>query len=257
MDAGDSATYTVVLDSDPGAQVVVTPTSTPVAKATVSGALTFTTAANNWSTARTVTVTGVAAGTATISHAITGYSGVNDDDIEDVEVTVEATASKPAAPTNLRAAAGNAQVTLTWDDPDNDDITEYKVRYGKKNARRNAEWATISGSDADTTEYTVRNLQNGSEYSFKVRAVSSAGDGAATDWVDATPVAPVTIQPPTGLTIVAGPDRLYLSWTKPTGRQTAPAGGCSIDDGRASTGASGAVGPPSPAPLPPATTLPA
>ena len=210
-----SATYTVVLDSDPGAQVVVTPTSTPVAKATVSGALTFTTATNNWSTAQTVTVTGVAAGTATIDHTITGYSGVTASDIEDVEVTVEATASKPAAPTNFRAAAGNAQVTLTWDDPEDASITEYKVRYGKKNARRNAPWATISGSDADTTEYTVRNLQNGSEYSFKVRAVSSA-DGAATDWVDATPVAAVTIQPPTGLTIVPGPDRLYLSWTKPT-----------------------------------------
>ena len=215
VDAGDSATYTVVLDSDPGAQVVVTPTSGTPTKATVSGALTFTTATNNWSTAQTVTVTGVAAGTATIDHTITGYSGVTASDIEDVEVTVEATASKPAAPTNFRAAAGNAQVTLTWDDPEDASITEYKVRYGKKNARRNAPWATISGSDADTTEYTVRNLQNGSEYSFKVRAVSSA-DGAATDWVDATPVAAVTIQPPTGLTIVPGPDRLYLSWTKPT-----------------------------------------
>ena len=212
VDAGDSATYTVVLDSDPGAQVVVTPTSTPVAKATVSGALTFTTATNNWSTAQTVTVTGVAAGTATIDHTITGYSGVTASDIEDVEVTVEATASKPAAPTNFRAAAGNAQVTLTWDDPDNDDITGYEVRYGKKNVRRRAEWAAISGSDADTTTHTVSSLQNGSEYSFKVRAVN----GDATDWVDATPVAPVTIQPPTGLTIVAGPDRLYLSWTAPT-----------------------------------------
>ena len=210
--AGASKTYTVVLDSDPGAQVVVTPTSTPVAKATVSGALTFTTATNNWSTAQTVTVTGVAAGSATIDHTITGYTGVDDDDIDDVEVTVEATASKPAAPTNFRAAVGNAQVTLTWDDPDNDDITGYEVRYGKKNVRRRAEWAAISGSDADTTTHTVSSLQNGSEYSFKVRAVN----GDATDWVDATPVAPVTIQPPTGLTIVPGPDRLYLSWTAPT-----------------------------------------
>ena len=80
VDSGrQQATYTVVLDTDPGAQVVVTPTSTPVAKATVSGALTFTTATNNWSTAQTVTVTGVAAGTATIEpHGITGYTGVDE-----------------------------------------------------------------------------------------------------------------------------------------------------------------------------------
>ena len=46
--------------------------------------------------------------------------------------------------------------------------------------------------------------------------MSSAGNGTATDWEDATPVAPVVIKPPTGLTIVPGPDRLYLSWTAPT-----------------------------------------
>ena len=216
VDAGASKTYTVVLDSDPGAQVVVTPTSTPAAKATVSGALTFTTATNNWSTAQTVTVTGVAAGTATISHAITGYSGVTASDIEDVDVTVEATATAPAAPTGFSATAGDARVVLSWEDPENDDITGYEVRYGKKNVRRRAPWAAISGSDADTVTHTVTGLDNNAEYSFKVRAVSSAGDGAATDWEDATPVAPVVIKPPTGLTIVPGPDRLYLSWTAPT-----------------------------------------
>ena len=222
--AGNNATYTVRLNTAPTAQVVVTPTSGDAA-VSVSGALTFTT--SNYNDEQTVTVTGVddvdtESETVPISHsaASTDNSYGSSLSIESVSVSVtdddSGTATAPAAPTNLRAAAGNAQVTLTWEDPDNDDITEYKVRYGKKNARRNAEWATISGSDADTTEYTVRNLQNGSEYSFKVRAVSSAGDGAATDWVDATPVAPVVIKPPTGLTIVAGPDRLYLSWTKPT-----------------------------------------
>ena len=126
------------------------------------------------------------------------------------------TTSKPAAPTNFRATAGNAQVTLTWDDPEDASITEYKVRYGKKNARRNAEWATIDGSDDETTTHMVTGLDNNAEYSFKVRAVNSAGDGTATDWVDATPVAPATIKPPEDLTVVPGPDRLYLSWTAPT-----------------------------------------
>ena len=216
VNAGASKTYTVVLDSDPGAQVVVTPTSTPAAKATVSGALTFTTATNNWSTAQTVTVTGVAAGTATISHTVSGYTGVQNSDIEDVEVTVEATATVPAAPTGFSATAGDARVVLSWEDPDNDDITGYEVRYGKKNVRRRAPWTAISGSDADTVTHTVTGLDNNAEYSFKVRAVSSAGNGAATDWEDATPGAAVVIKPPTGLTIVPGPDRLYLSWTAPT-----------------------------------------
>ena len=111
MDKGDSGTYTVVLDTDPGAQVVVTPT--PTAKATVSPAkLTFTTATNNWSTAQTVTVTGAAAGTATISHTITGYTGVQNSDIENVEVTVEETIAAPVLTTATSTTSG--RINLTW-----------------------------------------------------------------------------------------------------------------------------------------------
>ena len=68
--AGQTATYTVVLDAYPRGNVTVTPASGAAATATVSGALTFT--QNNWSTAQPVTVTGVAAGSTTVSHAVSG-----------------------------------------------------------------------------------------------------------------------------------------------------------------------------------------
>ena len=67
---GTTATYTVVLGAYPTGDVTVTPASSATAKVTVSGALTFT--QSNWNTAQTVTVTGVAAGTATISHTTSG-----------------------------------------------------------------------------------------------------------------------------------------------------------------------------------------
>ena len=55
MSEGDDATYTVVLTSEPTADVTVTPSrSSGDTDVTVSGALTFT--ALNWSTAQTVTV---------------------------------------------------------------------------------------------------------------------------------------------------------------------------------------------------------
>ena len=115
VDAGASDTYTVVLDSDPGAQVVVTPTSGDTTKATVSGALTFTTATNNWSTAQTVTVTGVAAGPATISHTITGYTGVQNSDIDTVDVTVNnKTITLSADSTTIEEGdSGRKDVTIT------------------------------------------------------------------------------------------------------------------------------------------------
>ena len=82
---GRSTTYTVVLTSEPTANVTVTPSSgsTSVAEVTTSrtdNTLVFT--ANNWDTAQDVTVTGVDNAvdessdlTTTISHAVTGAAG--------------------------------------------------------------------------------------------------------------------------------------------------------------------------------------
>ncbi len=67
---GATATYDVVLDTAPTGNVVITPTSSATAKATVSPAtLTFT--SSNWNQAQQVTVNGVAAGSASISHTVT------------------------------------------------------------------------------------------------------------------------------------------------------------------------------------------
>ena len=71
--AGQTATYTVVLDAYPRGNVTVTPASGAAGTATVSGALTFT--QKNWSTAQSVTVTGVAAGSTTVSHVVSGGGG--------------------------------------------------------------------------------------------------------------------------------------------------------------------------------------
>ncbi|WP_420433378.1 Calx-beta domain-containing protein [Candidatus Poriferisocius sp.] len=65
----DTVTYSVQLASDPGGTVVVTPTSGDTAKASVSGALTFT--SSDWGASQQVTVTGVAVGATTITHAVT------------------------------------------------------------------------------------------------------------------------------------------------------------------------------------------
>ena len=69
MAASGTVEYNVHLTSDPGGTVVVTPTSSDTAKATVSSALTFT--SSNWRTAQQITVTGAADGSTTITHAVT------------------------------------------------------------------------------------------------------------------------------------------------------------------------------------------
>ena len=67
----ETATYTVVLDSQPTASVSVVPTSNGTGVATVVGTpLVFTTL--NWNAPKVVTVTSVANGDTTISHTATG-----------------------------------------------------------------------------------------------------------------------------------------------------------------------------------------
>ena len=85
---GATATYTVVLDAYPTDTVTVTPASSATGKATVSGALTF--MQSNWSTTQSVTLTGVTAGAATISHTIAG-GGYGNVSVGSVSVTVPVT----------------------------------------------------------------------------------------------------------------------------------------------------------------------
>ena len=105
----------------------------------------------------------------------------------------------PAAPTNLRAAPGDGEVRLTWDDPDDPTITGYEFR-----ARITAEdrwrpdWTPIPDSDATTTTARVYQLGNGVNFTFGIRAVrgddkSVKGAGAH---VTATPRAPRPPPPP-------------------------------------------------------------
>ena len=56
-------------------------------------------------------------------------------------------------------------------------------------------WTTVPGSDGDTTSYNVTTLNNGSQYSFRVRAVNGASGsvkGAPSDPASATPLEPNT-----------------------------------------------------------------
>ena len=99
---GGSNTYEVSLATQPTADVTVAPGSSDTAAATVSGTLTF--SADDWATAQTVTVSGVAAGPVTVSHTVTGGDyGANNVAAPDVSVTV-AVRAVTVEPTTLSVA---------------------------------------------------------------------------------------------------------------------------------------------------------
>ncbi|MCY4495560.1 MAG: hypothetical protein OXB92_17080, partial [Acidimicrobiaceae bacterium] len=120
-------TYTVKLTSEPSASVVVTPTSGTTAAATVSPAkLTF--APHNADRPQTVTVSGVAEGNSTITHAAESTdSDYNEIDIDSVTVTVgkpkPTTLTLSLADSSVLESIGTATVTATLNNPALSDTT--------------------------------------------------------------------------------------------------------------------------------------
>ena len=110
----------------------------------------------------------------------------------------------PKAPENLKATKGDdRKTTLTWNDPgDETIITKYQYSLD------GGDFNDISGSDDETTTYTVTGLTNGTEHTLAVRAVNDSASGA-TATKKATPLWPA----PTGLVATPGQGRVTLEWT--------------------------------------------
>ena len=122
----------------------------------------------------------------------------------------------PAEPTGLTAAqVGHSVLTLTWDDPQDANITGYRVMRGP-------DAGSLSTIETDTgsasTEYTDATVAPETTYFYAVLALSADGYGAQSSAISATtPAAPPPAEPPpaepSGLTAArVGHDSLTLTW---------------------------------------------
>ena len=126
-------------------------------------------------------------------------------------------ATHPTAPRNLRAQAGDTQITLRWTAPISNggvDISGYEYRQ-KTGTAPYGSWTDISGADDTTTEHTVTGLTNGTTYRFKVRAKNPiGGEGPESNEVTAVPRTVPTA--PQSLSATAGNGSVRLDWTAPS-----------------------------------------
>ena len=101
--------------------------------------------------------------------------------IDQVQINVAAV-SVPAAPSNLAATSGNAQVALSWNASSG--ATSYDIYRG-----------TSSGSEAlvdsgiTASSFTDTGLSNGTTYYYEVTAVNAGGQSSLSSQVSATPQA--------------------------------------------------------------------
>ena len=191
---GSTGTYTVVLDSQPTANVTVTPSRTGSTDVTFSPAtLTFT--ALNWNTVQPVTVTAAQDSdavddNATISHAVTGGDYVGET-VESVVVRVnddESVDTVPGVPTDLSASTGgNTRINLSWTAPGDDggsSITGYKIEVSPDG---NANWTgLVANTGNTTTTYAHIGLAVGTTRHYRVSAINSVGAGDPSNIDDAT-----------------------------------------------------------------------
>src|SRR6266576_523059 len=152
----------------------------------------------------------------------------------ETSATPAAPVTVPGAPRGLGATAGDAQGSLSWKAPSSDGgaaITGYRVYQGTSKKPV----ASVTG-----TATTVKNLSNGTAYSFKVTAVNKAGEGPASGAASATPAAAVT-KPglPNGLTASPGNGKVTLSWKAPGSDGGAGISGYEIYRGTSPGGESG------------------
>ena len=124
--SGNTATYTMVLNSEPTATVTVTPTSGDTTVVTVSGALEFT--ASNWDKPQTVTVTGVDNTvdnatnlTASMTHTVAGgdYATVTANAVSATLIDDESspTVTLTLTPSTIAENGGTSAVTASLSHP--------------------------------------------------------------------------------------------------------------------------------------------
>ena len=89
----------------------------------------------------------------------------------------------PPAPTALSGSGADGEVALSWTAPsvlEQTPITDYVVQYSSD---AGTTWSTFADGTSTATTATVTGLTNGTEYTFRVAAVSGIGQGA---WSDAS-----------------------------------------------------------------------
>ncbi|MEU4619556.1 fibronectin type III domain-containing protein [Actinoplanes sp. NPDC023801] len=120
-------------------------------------------------------------------------------------------ASKPGAPRSVRAAAGNAEVRVSWQAaPDNGAaITRYVVAGAGRTFQ----------VGADQRSLLVDGLTNGETYKFQVHAVNRKGDGPARSSNAAVPTSDVPDPPATPPVAEAKPDgTIAVTWPEANGQ---------------------------------------
>ena len=166
-DNDETATYTVVLKSQPSGNVEISTTSGATGTATASPA-TLSFSSSNWNTPKTVTVTGKGAGSTSISHAVATSADTTNyptsTTIPAVAVTVTADTTAP------RVSSIERRVPPT--SPTNSDFVQWRVMFNEAVQNVSSADFQVSGTNATVT---IQRIGDG----YAIYGVSVSGGNLA------------------------------------------------------------------------------
>ena len=156
-----------------------------------------------------ITLSVYASTTGALELTTSATSTVTDRDPDNNSATIadEVIYLKAGAPTDLRAVGSGSQVELSWGTAEEGSapITGWQYRYDAYVGPRHEgqswtqDWTAVTSSVATTTSYTLAGLNNGTRYTFEVRAVDSLGIGGYASSANGTPGTELPPQPTSAL----------------------------------------------------------
>ncbi len=218
---GSTATYTVALTKAYAGTLRITSDATAAARVSPAS-LTFTT--SNYSTARTVTVTGVANGTAVINHAfrLTGATADAIPDAGTVDVTVADTPGVTVSTAALTVAEGGSRTyTMRLNTPPTSDVT---ITVGGASGDVTVTGSPLTFTRTDWNQPQTVTVNAGTDTDTNTDPAVTLTHGASGGGYDSVTIADVVVSvaekdaaplKPAGLAGAAGNGSVTLSWTDP------------------------------------------
>ncbi len=180
------------------------------------------------STAATATVTGLVNGTA-YAFRVTPVNSVGSGPASASVTATPTLPGLPGAPRFLTSVVGRERVTLSWWAPlatSNTVVTDYVI---EQSTDAGVTWTTFADAVSTQTTAVLSPLTAGQSYSFRVRAVSIAGQGSPSNTVVAIPL---SFNPPTAVRNVVAVPRLlgaFVYWSSPLDNGGSPVTAYTID----------------------------
>ena len=94
-------------------------------------------------------------------------------------------AEPPAKPTGLTGTVAHNQVTLTWDNPQDDSITSYQVLRRNKSIHERGEFIVhVDDTGSNATSYTDTDVEPEGRYTYRIKAQNANGLSSQSGYFD-------------------------------------------------------------------------